>query len=239
MRDAVMRCLLASVLCAAALISPIYAQDVDNSRAVKILGSDPANPPTLTPPSVPSTPRLVPNAPSLSPGMTDQPLKAENPAGISVDILPGTEVTAGEKITFRVATKKTGYLVLVDVDAAGKLKQIYPNPASLMAPGGANQISNRITSARPITVPDPNNPYSGFELVASPPAGVAMVVAILSDRPVQMLDLPDVPATLTGRTDALSYLTEFARNLRIARAGGGGTFEQPQWSFDAKFYVVK
>ncbi len=75
--------------------------------------------------------------------------------------------------------------------------------------------------------------------MAAPPAGVAMVVAILSDRPVQVFDLPDVPTPLTGRADALKYLTDVAGTLRVASTEKTGQFDTPQLSFDAKFYVVK
>jgi hypothetical protein len=66
-----------------------------------------------------------------------------------------------------------------------------------------------------------------------------MIVAVLGDRPVQVLDLPDIPASLVGRAEALRFLTDSARTLRIAQVGGGRTFVRPTWSFDAKFYVVK
>ena len=64
-----------------------------------------------------------------------------------------------------------------------------------------------------------------------------MVVAILSDRPVQILDLPDVPTALTGQAEALAFLTKFARELRIR--ANGGRLQEARWSFDAKFYAIK
>src|SRR5216684_8655082 len=50
-------------------------------------------------------------------------VKVENSAGVSVDLLPKLEVSVGSKIGFRIATKKTGYLILLDVDASGRLTQ--------------------------------------------------------------------------------------------------------------------
>jgi hypothetical protein len=166
-------------------------------------------------------------------------LKADNSAGLTVEILPGTELSAGTRISLRVESRKAGYLVLLDVSAEGKLSQIYPNRTSLLAPIGGREISNRINPGQPLVVPDPANPFTGFEFVAAPPAGVAMVVAILSDRPVQVFDLPDVPTPMTGRADALKYLTDVASTLRVASTAKAGQFDRPQLSFDAKFYVVK
>jgi hypothetical protein len=167
-------------------------------------------------------------------------LTAKNPSGVSLDILPNAELKVGEKIVLRVATKKQGYLVLVDVDAAGKLTQIYPNRRSLMLAQDNQETANLIKPGERVTIPQRGNPYAGFEFIASPPAGVAMIIAILSDRPVQMLDLPDIPPSLVGQSAAVSYLTNWTRNLRIARAGGGPDhLEQANWSFAAKLYAIR
>jgi hypothetical protein len=66
-----------------------------------------------------------------------------------------------------------------------------------------------------------------------------MVVAILSDLPVQMIDLPDVPVQFTGRAAALQYLTELARDLRVPNAAASGALQEAKWSFDAKFYLIR
>ena len=162
-------------------------------------------------------------------------LKAGNPAGVALEILPGTELPVGTKIKLRVTSKRPGFLVVVDVDAAGKVVQIYPNPGGLKVTG-AGDTSNRIRPRQPITVPPPEGPA---EFLARPPLGTAMVVAILSDRPVQVFDLPDVPADLAGRAEALRYLADAAGELRLAGSARAGQFVKPQLSFDAKLYVIK
>jgi hypothetical protein len=102
----------------------------------------------------------------------------------------------------------------------------------------ARQDSNRIRPGRAVTIPDPRDPLAGFEYVAEPPNGVAMVVAILSDKAVQLIDLPDVPAQFAGQQAALKYLTDFARTLKIAD-NDSSALEDTQWSFDAKLYVIR
>jgi hypothetical protein len=166
-------------------------------------------------------------------------LKIPNSAGLAMQILPGPNIAAGSQVSFQVSSKKAGYLILVDVEATGKLVQIYPNPMSLMIPGGARVSSNFLRPGKIFRIPDRENLYSGFEFVASPPAGTALVVAILSDRPVQMVDLPDVPVSLAGRASAVDYLTKLASELRIPDAHGSGRLEEPHWSFDAKFYAIR
>jgi len=63
-------------------------------------------------------PELVPAPdPAQQPDPTPTE-KAQNPAGVAVEVLPGLELKLGSRIAFRVTTQKPGYLLLVDVDAA-------------------------------------------------------------------------------------------------------------------------
>ncbi|MBY5317156.1 trypsin-like serine protease [Rhizobium leguminosarum] len=164
-------------------------------------------------------------------------LKSDNEAGVAVDVLPGTSVTIGDKVAMRVSTKKSGYLILVDIDASGKLTQLYPNKRSMGLKPTAKSGDNRLDPARPVVVPDARNPYTGFEYVVEGPAGVGMVVAILSDKPIEVLDLPDVPTPLVGQRAAFNYVYDLARSLRIV--GDDETGAQGKWSFDSKFYRIR
>lgn len=101
----------------------------------------------------------------------------------------------------------------------------------------AKSGDNRLDPARPVVVPDARNPYTGFEYVVEGPAGVGMVVAILSDKPIEVLDLPDVPTPLVGQRAAFNYVYDLARSLRIV--GDDETGAQGKWSFDSKFYRVR
>jgi hypothetical protein len=64
-----------------------------------------------------------------------------------------------------------------------------------------------------------------------------MVVALLSDKPVQVVDLPDVPAPAFAPSDTLKYIRDQARTLKVPSEGG--QLEQPNWSFDGKFYLIR
>jgi hypothetical protein len=233
-------------------------------RPNSVLGSAASTPaaPGLTPPSL--APSLQPLSrpgsnkgsqptPSVSNNFANLPkhptqedveglsigLKIPNPAGVSMQILPGPDIVVGSQVSFQISSKKAGYLILVDVDATGRLAQIFPNPMSLMAPGGVRENLNLLRPGKPLRIPDRENLYSGFEFIASPPSGTAMVVAILSDRPVQRVDLPDVPISLAGSASAVDYLTKLANELRIPGANGNGRLEEAHWSFDAKFYAIR
>lgn len=194
-------------------------------RSVKIIEGVPEPVPGIPPPAATATPAIS--------------LKAKNPAGITVEVLPGADLQVGTKIAFRVSTRKPGYLLLVDIDASGKLTQIYPNVLSLAQATGSTASSNLIKPGSVLTIPDPNNPLARFEFLAEPPLGVGTVVAILSDKSVQMIDLPDLPNSITEQQAAVDYLYTVAQGLKIASADKPGRFLDGVWSFDAKSYQIK
>jgi hypothetical protein len=180
---------------------------------------------------------VVPKAPAPLPDNADPDAKTNNSAGLSIEVLPVTDVPAGEKMAFRISTRKAGFLVLVDVDSEGKLAQIYPNMLTLSDPKGIDAKANFITPQSPVTVPAAGA-RENFEFVASPPVGVGMIVAILSDKPLQIVDLPDVPLALAGQSGAADFVRENASALTIVSADMGGKIKVPKWSIATAFYAI-
>jgi uncharacterized protein DUF4384 len=160
-----------------------------------------------------------------------------NPAGLSLDLVPSTDVQVGTRMSVHVLSRKMGYLILIDVDPTGRLTQIFPNPRSLLASKSSPRRANLIEPGKAITIPDSKNPFSGFELRATPPTGRALLLGLLSNRPVQVLDLPDIPSSIVGQADALTYLQEMAQRLKVAQLNGA--LEQIDWSFAAQFYSIR
>jgi hypothetical protein len=189
-------------------------------------------------PDVPEAPAatLAPDTAIARLELLNANIKVENPAGVSVDLIPKLEVPVGSKIGFRVATRRAGYLILLDVDASGRLTQIFPDPTA--ATHGLRDATNLIKPRRPLAIPQRGSPYAGFDFVAEPPAGIAMVVALLSDKPVQVVDLPDAPPPAFAPADTLKYVRDQARALKVANPDGG-PLAQPNWSIDGKFYLIK
>jgi hypothetical protein len=116
------------------------------------------------------------------------------------------------------------------------MSQIFPSPEliaqsdeaamNFLKPGEEMQLPNAVAKKR------------GFEYVATPPAGVTTVVAILSDRRVQILDLPDTSQKTLGEADPLKLLTEWTKQLRVPDPETG-KLQQSTWSFDVKRYLVQ
>ena len=153
-----------------------------------------------------------------------------------MEMMPGQTVSVGSRVSFRVTSKKAGYLVLVDVDATGHLTQIYPNTASLVRTSRPN--GNYIKPGGTVTIPLATDPYAGgVQYVVTPPNGQAMIVAILSAQPVQILDLPDVPPDISGQSAMLAYLAKWTSELRIP--DDSSRLREARWSFNAKSYTIQ
>jgi hypothetical protein len=205
--------------------------------------------PTALPPSAndarPQKPAPVavstaPVDPQVSSAAPETPVdlgsaKLANPAEVAIEMQPGQTLSVGSRVTFHISTRKGGYLVLIDVDANGKLTQIYPNTTSLMRVTRPN--GNYIKPGGSLIIPLATDPYGGFEYVVSPPSGRAMVVAVLSPEPVQILDLPDIP-DVSNQLDALARLAKSVGELRIPD-GNAGRLREAKWSFDAKAYTIQ
>ncbi|WGR92602.1 DUF4384 domain-containing protein [Bradyrhizobium sp. ISRA443] len=157
-----------------------------------------------------------------------------NAASISLEILPSQTVSVGGKVSFGVTARKRGYLILVDVDAEGRMSQIFPTP-ELLAQADGRDI-NLVRPGVEFVIPTPATRQRGFEYVVAPPTGAALMVAILSERRVQLLDLPDLPRKLQGQAEALSYLSAWTSELRVPDSGKLVT---NNWSFDVKSYSIK
>jgi hypothetical protein len=212
------------IACAVLVSAPTPARADD--RSVTIIEGVPEPVPSLPLPEDSTAPRGE--------------LKADNPAGLTVEILPNADLRVGTEIAFRVATRKPGYLVLVDINAEGRISQIYPNVASLARyQGGSAAGTNLIKPGSQVRVPDIKNPLARFTFRAEPPRGNGVIVAVLSEGPVQIIDLPETPADKAGPQALVDYLGEAIRGLKIARADDPGQFAPGVWSFAAKAYQIR
>lgn len=159
-----------------------------------------------------------------------------NTASVSLQILPSQTVNVGAKVSFGVTARRPGYLILVDVDAEGRMSQIFPTP-ELLAQSNERDI-NLVKPGVEFVVPAPAARQRGFEYVVAPPTGSAVMIAILSELRVQLLDLPDMPRKLEGQADALSYLSAWTSELRVPD-NSSGKLVTNNWSFDVKSYSIK
>jgi len=171
-------------------------------------------------------------------------LPKDNAANVSIEILPKEHMEIGSKVLFKVTTQKSGYLILLDVDARGRVTQIYPNlysmsnpgNATMLIPAGATESANLMKPGKPVLIPDMGNPLARFEYVVEPPSGQGVIIALLSQKPAHMVDIPDVPQDQLDPTDEVRHVYNAAKALRLAE--GNARLADPQWSFEAKVYKI-
>jgi hypothetical protein len=63
-------------------------------------------------------------------------------------------------------------------------------------------------------------------------------VGLLSDKPVQLVDLPNAPPPAFAPADTLKYVREQTLTLLVPNRNGD-RLERPNWSFDGKVYLIK
>jgi uncharacterized protein DUF4384 len=177
--------------------------------------------------------RLAQNVPNRDAPTTEN---IPNAASVSLQMFSDQTAGVGAKVSFRVTAKKPGYLLLVDIDANGRMSQIFPSPELIAKSQEA--AANFVRAGEEIQVPNAVARKRGFEYVVTPPLGSTAVVAILSDRRVQILDLPDTTKNTRSAAETMSLLTDWTSQLRIPDPETG-KLEQSNWSFDIKRYRIQ
>lgn len=174
--------------------------------------------------------------PSVKPPVTQPPAKptANNKAGLSVGFVQGNTLKPGQTVQFSAVAAAPGYLVLIDVTPDGKATQIYPNKRSLSA--STLSRSNRLEAGRQLVVPDPNNPYGGFEFKVDPPTGEGFLLAILSAKPLTSIDLSSLPKTME-RVESMEYLSGIVGELKRDLSLSPGASAQ-EWSYVISPYRI-
>ena len=133
----------------------------------------------------------------------------ESGDGVELSIRQGTRLEVGAELEVVVTSPRDGYLVLLDIDAAGDMVQIFPNEIS-----HSSGASAQVTAGEPMRVPQVGD---SFRLKVSPPAGAGMLVAIVSDETPQLEALTARHKDLSVVERPNAYLVEMAEAIR---AGG-------------------
>jgi uncharacterized protein DUF4384 len=196
--------------------------------SLEILAVPTSSPISLVPPAM----RVAQGASDRNTAMPDIP----NAANVSLRMSPDQSVGVGTRLGFRVTSRKPGYLLLIDIDANGKMSQIFPSPEMIVRSPEA--AKNFIKPGEDLLIPSAAAKKLGFEYVITEPTGEAAVVAILSDRRVQILDLPDNTRKPRTEAETINYLTRWMRELRVPDPDTG-KLQRSNWSFDIKQYSIR
>ncbi|MCG5233975.1 trypsin-like serine protease [Xanthobacter oligotrophicus] len=135
-----------------------------------------------------------------------------NSAGLTVEwVAPGAR-------TLRVTTRRAGYLILLAIATDGRVRQIYPDPAALNRAHRPHRDINLLAPSAPLV-------FSAAGLSAG-----TVVMAILADKAVQALDMPERPSDTADGPGALVHLHGYINALR-APDPVTRRVEEVEWSF--------
>jgi hypothetical protein len=168
-------------------------------------------------------------------GLSSQP-KTENSSDVSIEMTTGKNADVGTEVLFRVSVAKPGYIMLVDIDTTGKMSQIYPRPELLSRFNRADL--NLVKPGSPFVIPSDELKGQGFKYIVTPPLGSSAVIAILSEKRVQLLDLPDLPQEVKTQAEVIQSLSKWMDELRIPDVKTG-KLEQTNWSIAVKPYSIQ
>ncbi len=156
----------------------------------------------------------------------DQASPAVVPA-VRLRVDPGPKIEPGTEINITVDSDRDGYLMVLDVDAEGKLVQLFPNEESLRV-----GVPPKVRAGEPVSLP---GEQAGFRFRAVPPLGRGLLVAVVSDKAERI-------GLLTGRHKDLAvvqspeaYVIEAAEALQ---ADSGDERSESAWSVGTLDYEI-
>ena len=146
---------------------------------------------------------------------------------LRVWISHGSKLKIGNEVDISVTSNRSGHLVVLDMDAAGNLVQIFPNDTSLRA-----GVSSRIRVGETVALPGKE---AGFRFRTVPPAGRGLLVALVSDRNERLEELVSRHKDLSVVPSPERYIAEIEAALR------SGTATRPSlagWSIASFEYTI-
>ena len=183
-----------------------------------------ANPGQLQDPAFERPGEVLPPSAVLAKDLLLEPVSDAN-GTVRLRIDPGSRLSIGDVLNIVVESDRGGYLTLLDIDAAGRLVQIFPNDPSLR--GG---VSARISAGRTLTLPGQD---AGFAFETVPPVGRGLLVAVVSDGNDRLAALTSRHKDLSVVPSSEAYLVEISEAVRASAGNAGST-----WSIATLEYEV-
>ena len=171
---------------------------------------------------------------SATGAVAEAALGHDNTAGVRLEILPSRRVRLGEEVMYRVHSGRSGHLLIVQVNAAGELTQLFPyelpkwldkpKPDPRIKAGGAVEIGR---------------PGSGIRIRAAEPTGPGSLFAIVTEDPVDLADLAGADRGFKLVPDAPRWLFAIGERLRDPLTNEDGTWTRTRrWSYAQVDYEI-
>jgi hypothetical protein len=150
-----------------------------------------------------------------------------DPEGLRISILPTAHFHLGDEMQFRVISQNSGYLTVLDINALGRVAQVYPLNSTQ-----SDISTGRISAGQTVVIPEP---YSGLRFTAGEPTGTGKLLAILSSHPITPVALAkaesDLGQSSSDSGDAESVIARLQQAL-------GTPLPQEPWSMSLTEYVI-
>ncbi len=146
--------------------------------------------------------------------------KVANPAELK--LIVDAAATDGGRSQIRVSTRKPGWLLLVEIGRDGQLRQVWPD---------VDALRRSTKPVRDVNLIQPGRIQTIAGIREQPGSADAGLVALLSDRPVQAIDLPEAGSALDV-SGGLLILDRHVRGLQ-ALDPASAALGEIVWSFDA------
>ena len=157
-----------------------------------------------------------------------------NTAGVRLEILPSRKVRLDEEVIYRVHSGRSGHLLIVHVNAAGELTQLFPYEL----PKWVNQPKPdpRIKAGGAVEIGRPGN---GIRIRAAEPTGPGSLFAIVTEDPVELADLAGADRGFKIVPDAPRWLFAIGERLRDPLMNEDGTWTRTRrWSYAQVDYEI-
>lgn len=162
---------------------------------------------------------------------SEQSRAAGGRASVRIEIQPGSQVLVGDDIEVFVESERDGNLVLLDVDTAGRLYQLFPNRLSVQA-----GVSKRIRAGERVALP---GRQSGLRVQAMPPIGRGLLIAVVSEDSAALEELSSRHKDLLVISRPEAYVVELSEVLGAnGRAGEAGAALRDNWTVGQLQYEV-
>ena len=152
----------------------------------------------------------------------------------------GTRIRLGDSFLFRVKSSISGRLVIIDIDATGKVTLIYPNRYVREDDLGF------INAAESVRIPGPGYPgFTHFQAVEPIGKSRLLVLVVPRDFNIERNAAPTRVLTrgFAPRNEPASYLMRLVRQIEVAlrlrgRDAGAGEAVERYWAFEAYDYEI-
>jgi secreted trypsin-like serine protease len=152
----------------------------------------------------------------------------------------GIRIRLGDSFLFRVKSSISGRLVIIDIDATGKVTLIYPNRYVREDDLGF------INAAESVRIPGPGYPgFTHFQAVEPIGKSRLLVLVVPRDFNIERNAAPTRVLTrgFAPRNEPASYLMRLVRQIEVAlrlrgRDAGAGEAVERYWAFEAYDYEI-